>query len=97
MELSREGGPTARSEAHPLPRNPPGGEDSHAIVEALPLPEICMEEEGLGIELEAQPLPHKDRGLQRFNSLPVLHDIFCSPPWAGLLKGRKPTTRRPLP
>ena len=80
------GGPIVGPKAHPLPRNWPG-EHSSAWVQVWPLPEICMGEEGLDIELGAWPLPLKDKGLPWFNSLPLPHVIICSLIWVFLPKG----------
>ena len=56
-----------------------------------------MEEEGFDTESEAWPLPLKDKRLPWFYSLPLPFGAFYSPASVCLLKGWKPTARRPLP
>ena len=72
-------------------------EASSAWVVAWFLLEICMGEEGPGIDLEAWALSPRDKRLPHFNYLHLPHEVFCSPVWVVIPKRGKPTARRPPP
>ena len=62
LEPSREGEAPFGDLKHILSLEIHWEDDSSAGMEAWPLQEICMGEEGPDIELKTQPLPHKDKG-----------------------------------